>query len=133
MPESRVELDRRNSRLARIAVLAAGLLAQLPPHVIRNVLTVVVKGVARAEPAAVLSWRDAVNSVSRRCAGEGCLQRSIAVMLLGRMFGAAPSWKTGFRPNPFIAHAWVEVDGVPIGEPAAVSQFRTVLQVIPKH
>lgn len=116
---------------AHAAVAAARLLAAMPPAVIAQALTMLVRGAGRAEPDRVLTWRGAVNSVSRRCAGQGCLQRSIAIMLLARSYGVAPAWKTGFMPDPFTAHAWVEVDGSPVGEPAAVASFRTVLAVVP--
>jgi hypothetical protein len=132
MPEARVALDRGTAIRARIAVGVARVLAALPPRFIRGALTMTVRGAGRPSPADVLSWRTAVNSVSVRCASEGCLQRSIAVMLLARSFGVSPTWKTGFRPNPFLAHAWVEVDGNPIGEPAAVLEFRPVLAVAPR-
>jgi hypothetical protein len=129
MPQRRVRLDRRHAVLARVAVVIARPLSLLRPNWLRMILTVLVKGTRPPIAAEVLAWRDAVNTVSRRCAGEGCLQRSIAVVLLGRFFGAPPGWRTGFRPNPFTAHAWVEVDGVPIGEPDAVAHFHTVLAV----
>jgi hypothetical protein len=61
--------------------------------------------------------------LSRRCAGEGCLQRSITVVLLCRSQGYAPDWRTGFILDPFLAHAWVEVDGVAVGEAASVSEY----------
>lgn len=129
MPQRRVSLRRRPAILARMAVAVARPLSMLPPHLLCRVLVLLVKGTRPPIAAAVLSWRDAVNTVSRRCAGEGCLQRSVAVVLLGRFHGAPPAWKTGFRPNPFVAHAWVEVNGVPIGEPEAVAHFHTVLAV----
>lgn len=132
MPEPRVALDRAMAVRARMAVGAARVLSALPPRLIRGVLTTVVRGAGRPAPPDVLSWRTAVNSVSVRCAGQGCLQRSIAVMLLARSFGVSPTWKTGFRPSPFVAHAWVEVDGEPIGEPAAVLEYRPVLAVAPR-
>jgi hypothetical protein len=129
MPQRRIRLDRRRAVRARLAVAVARPLSVLPPHRLWRVLTLLT---GRGRPPVadeVLAWRDAVNSVSRRCAGEGCLQRSVAVMLLGWAAGAPPAWRTGFRPDPFVAHAWVEVDGVPIGEPGYVAQFHTVLAV----
>lgn len=129
MPQRRVSLSHGQAILARVAVGVARPLSMLSPHLLCRILALLVKGARAPNTADVLFWRDAVNSVSRRCAGEGCLQRSVAVMLLGRFHGAPPTWKTGFRPNPFVAHAWVEVDGVPVGEPEAVAYFHTVLTV----
>jgi len=132
LPESRIALGRRRALLARFAVAAARVLTLFPPTVIRRVLVTVVRGAGPAAPADVLHWRTAVNTVSRRCAGQGCLQRSVAVMLLARCFGVAPVWKTGFRPCPFVAHAWVEAGGAPVGEPEAVADFRAVMAVDPE-
>ncbi|MEU1736167.1 lasso peptide biosynthesis B2 protein [Streptosporangium sp. NPDC020145] len=129
MPQRRVRLRRRPAVAARTAAALALPLSRLSPHLLRRVLNLLVRGTRPPVAADVLAWRDAVNSVSRRCAGEGCLQRSVAVMLLGRLYGAPPAWKTGFRPDPFVAHAWVEVDGVPIGEPEVVAHFHAVMSV----
>ncbi|WDZ86610.1 lasso peptide biosynthesis B2 protein [Micromonospora cathayae] len=133
MPQS-VTASRRGTPVrARVAAGTALLLSLLPPAAICRILTQVVRGTRTPTPAEVLEWRDAVNRVSTRCAGNGCLQRSIAVVLLSRMFGAAPVWRTGFRPAPFAAHAWVAIGDTPIGEPAAVGHFLTVLEVVPRH
>ncbi len=130
--EEKVRLPAGLSVRARTAVLVARPLSALPPGAICRVLTGVVRGARPATAADVLAWRTAVNSVSRRCAGHGCLQRSIAVVLLARSFGVAPVWRTGFRPDPFTAHAWVEAEGGPVGEPDAVAHFRPVLEVVPR-
>lgn len=74
-----------------------------------------------------LQWRNAVNSVSPRCAGNGCLQRSIAVVLMAATAGRSVQWKAGFRTEPFLAHAWVEVNGEPVGEPEEVKNYRTTI------
>lgn len=129
LPETQVQLEASLAVRARIAADLARLLVILPPNAISSVLGHVTRGTRPASSADVLAWRNAINSVSRRCAGDGCLQRSVAVMLLARSFGVSPTWRTGFRPSPFVGHAWVEVDGNPIGEPAAVKDFRTVLCV----
>jgi hypothetical protein len=39
------------------------------------------------------------------------------------MKGISPSWRTGFGTEPFIAHAWVEAEGRPVGEPDAVASY----------
>mgnify|MGYP001229799740 CR=1 FL=1 len=132
LPEVRERVGVRRGAVARLATTTAFLLAALPPAALRRVLTAVVAGAAPAAADDVLRWRTEVNSVSRRCAGQGCLQRSVAVVLLARLHGRAPTWRTGFRPDPFVAHAWVEADGVPVGEPPAVAHFRTVLAVAPR-
>lgn len=81
----------------------------------------------------VASWRRAVCAVSIRCAGNHCLQRSAAVVILARLNGFAPVWCTGFRTEPFLAHAWVEVNGVPIGEPPTIASYSKVLSTAPAY
>lgn len=68
-------------------------------------------------------------TVSVQCAGQGCLQRSLATVLLCRAGGRWPDWCTGVRMEPFRAHAWVEVDGEPIGEHDDVRTFAKTMTV----
>lgn len=105
------------------------MLTLLPPSTLQRCLRTL-KGNARATTAPQAQRiRATTCSVSARCAGEGCLQRSIAVYLICRLEGHAPGWKTGYQLEPFAAHAWVEVDGNPIDEPAAIRSYTTVLAV----
>lgn len=114
---------------ARPIVGLALLLTLLPPSTLQRCLRAL-KGNARATTTQQAHRiRAATCSVSARCAGEGCLQRSIAVYLICRIEGHVPGWKTGYQIEPFAAHAWVEVDGIPIDEPAAISSYTTVLAV----
>jgi hypothetical protein len=104
--------------LVRVAVGAARLLATQSPRRIRRVLGFLRRG---AEPATfdqVRAARDAVTAVSLTCAArEGCVPRSLAVILLSRLHGRWASWCVGARRiPPFGAHAWVEVGGIPVGE-----------------
>ncbi|MGH3242292.1 MAG: lasso peptide biosynthesis B2 protein, partial [Spirillospora sp.] len=87
------------------------------------------RGARPATAAEAQAARDAVVSVSVRCAGQGCLQRSVATVLLCRLGGAWPDWCTGVLTQPFRAHAWVEVAGTPIGEGPAMPPFRKVMAV----
>jgi hypothetical protein len=75
--------------------------------------------------------RDAVVAVSLICAGrEGCLARSLATVLLCRLHGQWPTWCLGARRiPPFGAHAWVEVEGIPVGEEYPPDYFRTFFTV----
>lgn len=113
----------------RFAVTVAAVLTLLRPNALRRVLTQVARGARPSSTAEAAAARAAVCAVSARCAGLGCLQRSIAVHLLCRSDGHAPSWRTGFRLEPFVAHAWVEVDGAPVAEPPDVASYCTVLEV----
>jgi len=116
---------------ARIAAPIAAILCALPPARITRILRTLTKKSSPPDALEVAEWRNAVNSVSRRCAGNDCLQRSLAVMLLGASKHRAPIWCTGFRVEPFLAHAWIEVDGDPIGEPAAVREYLKVIEMRP--
>lgn len=119
----------RDRLAARIAVGAARLLTRLSPLRLRMALETARKGARPATAARALTARTAVVSVSARCAGQQCLQRAVATALLCRMSGSWPDWRTGVRTEPFRAHAWVEVDGVAIGEKDDMTLYRTMLSV----
>ena len=54
-----------------------------------------------------------------------CLQRSVCTALLLRSQGVNARLVIGYRPAPFFAHAWVEVDGrVVFGSPAYQKQLQ---------
>jgi hypothetical protein len=119
------------------AVLAAGVarvLTRLPPARLRRVLAFASRGADPANVAQALRARNAVVYVSLACAGPRCLQRSVAVALLCRLGGTWPQWCTGVVTEPFGAHAWVAVDGQPVGEDAAhVGAFRVIMSVPPRR
>ncbi len=128
--EERKPLPVRQRMAAYLAVAAARLLTTLPPAHIRTALRVARCGAAPANAAQAQAARDAVVAVSTRCAGQGCLQRSLAATLLCRLGGTWPTWCTGVRTAPFRAHAWVEVDGVPIGEPTHPGYYTPTLTLV---
>ncbi|MFI0264683.1 lasso peptide biosynthesis B2 protein [Streptomyces sp. NPDC017056] len=115
------------------AVLVARTLANRPPAKIRSVL-VRLRGNARPstyEEAA--RARAEVVTVSTFCAGEGCLPRAIATALLCRARGSWPTWCSGVRVMPFLAHAWVEVDGEPVDEPQPAGYHHALIRIPPKE
>jgi len=116
---------------ARCAVGAARVLARRRPGRIRRLMTRAQRGARPATRAEVAAAREAVTAVSLMCAGrEGCLPRSIAVALLCRVRGTWPTWCVGVRRlPPFAAHAWVEVDGEPVGEDFPGDYFCTFYTV----
>ncbi|MFE5330464.1 lasso peptide biosynthesis B2 protein [Embleya sp. NPDC056575] len=119
---------------ARFAVAVAAVLARLVPRRLSLILGAVSRGARPATRAQALAARDAVVAVSVTCAGQGCLQRSIATALLCRFTGAWPDWCTGIRTDPFRAHAWVEVEGEPVGEVDDIRRYRVTLTVpCPRH
>ncbi|REE96915.1 lasso peptide biosynthesis B2 protein [Thermomonospora umbrina] len=126
-PSASVPFRRR--MLARVAVCAALPLARMSPGRLRRVLTAVRRGARPATEAEALAAREAIVTVSVRCAGQGCLPRSVASALLCRLYGRWPDWCTGIRTEPFRAHAWIEVDGRPIGELGDIAYFHKVMTV----
>jgi hypothetical protein len=127
--ESRARLPWRQQITARLATAAARGLILMPPRRLRQVLQLVRWGSRPATAQQACAARLATTTVSARCAGQGCLQRSVATVLLCRLHGTWADWCTGFRTQPFRAHAWVEADGVPIGEPDGMELFQTILSV----
>jgi hypothetical protein len=118
--------------LVRVVVGAARLLATQSPRRIRRVLGFLRRGAEPATVEQVRAARDAVTAVSLSCAArEGCVPRSLATILLCRLGGRWASWSVGARRiPPFGAHAWVEVDGIPVGEDEyPPDYFRTFLTV----
>jgi hypothetical protein len=114
-----------------LAVVVARLLAGAKPARVRAVLEFARRGARPATAEQALAARRAVVAVSLRCAGQACLQRSIAAALLCRSRGVWPTWCTGVRTSPFEAHAWIEVAGAPVGEPYPAGHYRPLLSVAP--
>ncbi|WP_307808059.1 lasso peptide biosynthesis B2 protein [Streptomyces oryzae] len=129
MGERAVRLAPHRQLEARAAVGVARLLVKLKPGRLRRVLTVLSRGARPAGRERALYARQAAVSVSARCAGLGCLQRTVAAALLCRLHGEWPDWCSGFRTRPFGAHAWIEADGEPVGEGEAIDAFRTMIAV----
>lgn len=116
-------------QVARCTVVAAWLLIRLSPARQRRVLSLAVRGARPAPYGKALDCRQAVVTVSRKCAGLGCLQRSVATVLLCRMSGVWPEWCTGVRTEPFRAHAWVEAEGRPVGEGDDLRLFHKMMRI----
>lgn len=83
----------------------------------------------------VRSSGDVVNevrsSVEKACTlylrSVRCLQRSAVLTCLLRAKGISASWVIGCRKMPFMAHAWVEVDGAIVSDDARISKIYEVL------
>lgn len=127
--EEAVRVPWRRRFAARFAVAAARLLITASPYRLRRTLDAVSRNARPATEAQALAARQAVVSVSLRCAGQGCLQRSVATALLCRLGGSWPEWCTGVRTEPFRAHAWVEVDGKPVGERDEIRLYHKTVTV----
>jgi Transglutaminase-like superfamily len=114
-----------------LAVGTARLLATRSPRRIRTVLGRLGRGARPATFEQAKAARDAVVAVSLHCAArEGCLARSLATVLLCRLGGQWPTWCVGARRlPPFAAHAWVEADGIMVGEDYPPDYFRSLFSV----
>ncbi|MFD5477660.1 lasso peptide biosynthesis B2 protein [Streptomyces hawaiiensis] len=114
---------------ARAAAASARLLALTPSRRIGTFCNVLRRGARPAELQVASDARTAVISVSTRRAGEGCLRRSLAIVILCRVRGQWSHWCTGVRTQPLRAHAWVEAGGVPVGEPYPDDCFGLLIRV----
>jgi Transglutaminase-like superfamily len=126
-------LPLRQRPAALLAVGTARLLARLPPRRLRVVLGLLRHRAAPATYPQALAAREAVVATSVLCAGEGCLQRAIATALLCRIRGTWPTWCTGVHTAPFAAHAWVEADNQPVGEPYDPGYYHPIITIPPKQ
>jgi hypothetical protein len=117
--------------VTRLAVGAARLLATQSPRRIRTVLAWLHRGAKPATVEQAKAARDAVVAVSLHCAArEGCVARSLATVVLCRVRGQWPTWCVGVRRlPPFAAHAWVEADGIMVGEEYPPDYFRMLFTV----
>lgn len=129
--EPRYRLPAHHRVLAMLAAAIARPLSTLRPRQLRRVLEFARRGAPPATEAQAGAARRAVVTVSLRCAGQGCLQRSIAAALYCRARGSWPTWCTGVRTNPFQAHAWIQVGDKPIGEPHPAGHYRPLLVIPP--
>lgn len=59
-----------------------------------------------------------------------CLQRSVCAVRLLRRYGLAAHLVIGYRPVPFVAHAWVEVDGRVVNDSPAYRERLRILYTI---
>ncbi|MFG2897466.1 lasso peptide biosynthesis B2 protein [Streptomyces zaomyceticus] len=116
-----------------LAVAAARLLMRRSPARIRTVLELLRRGARPATTEEAARSRAEVVAVSVSCAGEGCVQRSLATTLLCRLRGHWPTWCSGVRVVPFLAHAWVEVDDEPVDEPYPRGYHTTLIRVPPRE
>ncbi|WP_221358957.1 lasso peptide biosynthesis B2 protein [Streptomyces beigongshangae] len=89
-----------------------------------------------AEPASydqALAARHDVTATSTLCSGRYCLQRALATAPLCWLRGVWPTWCTGVRTPPFAAHAWVEAEGRPVGEPQDTTTYHPMITVTPRN
>lgn len=122
---------RRPNAVAWLCLLMARRLSRLAPARLCSTLAFFGRGARASRADEARAARTAVCGTSTGASGMECLERSIAVYLLCRIKGHVPTWCTGFRVDPFAAHAWVEVDAVPVGEPSEIRLYTKVTVVGP--
>jgi hypothetical protein len=123
--------SRRRSAVAWLCLLVARRLSRLRPTKLCSILAVIGRGARTSRADEAQAARASVCLTSTRASGMECLERSVAVYLMCRLRGHVPTWCTGFRVDPFAAHAWVEVDAVPVGEPPEISLYSKATVVGP--
>ncbi|TDC20595.1 lasso peptide biosynthesis B2 protein [Streptomyces sp. 8K308] len=68
-----------------------------------------------------------------RSAPQPARTRSLASALLCRLRGTWPTWCSGARTPPFAAHAWIEAEGSPVGEPRDTTTHPPLIRVPPRQ
>lgn len=122
---------RRWSPVAWLCLLISRRLSRLRPDRLCSVLMSIGRGARESRFDEAQATRATVCRSSTRASGMECLERSIAVYLMCRLRGHVPTWCTGFRVDPFAAHAWVEVDAVPVDESPEISLYSKATVVGP--
>ena len=119
--------------IVRIAVLISMPLNFFSPGKIEQLFLHMADNCALANREEIDKIRNAVCVVSKKCRNQdGCLKRSLAVVIAARIKKKSVSWCTGYAKNPFRAHAWVEVDNQPVGELEEVNEYVKVI-CVPKE
>lgn len=105
--------------LSHLCLTAAVLLLRLR---FRHVVAVVERLHRLANQPATAKQATRITALIRTAAlrspgRAACLERSLAATLLACIHGRRVDWCIGARLVPYAGHAWIEVDGQPIGEP----------------
>jgi hypothetical protein len=58
-----------------------------------------------------------------------CLEETAAAMLVLALWGRRAGWCHGVAADPIRLHAWIEVQGQPVAEPASTSRFTPLLRI----
>ncbi|WP_052029745.1 lasso peptide biosynthesis B2 protein [Rothia aeria] len=132
-PTTATDAHTVSSTKARLAMCAAKIIARLPVTVIVRLLKMFRPLQKSSSIQQALAVDAKVREVSPLCRGErGCLARSISTYLLLSLMRRKVVWASGFRVKPFLAHAWVTVEGEPINEHHDVQGFVTVASTDPE-
>lgn len=58
-----------------------------------------------------------------------CLEETAAAMLVLALRGRRAGWCHGVAADPIRLHAWIELDGQPVAEPASTARYTPLLQI----
>ncbi|WP_308820158.1 lasso peptide biosynthesis B2 protein [Pseudonocardia alni] len=58
-----------------------------------------------------------------------CLEETVAAMLALAVTGRRAGWCHGIAADPIRLHAWLSLDGCPVGEPASTLRFTPLIQL----
>ncbi|MGH3856912.1 MAG: lasso peptide biosynthesis B2 protein [Pseudonocardiaceae bacterium] len=75
----------------------------------------------------------ALNAVRRvaRCipAKVACFEESTSAAVALALGGRHAGWRHGIASDPVRMHAWIEVDGQPVGEPPSTSRYTPLIRL----
>jgi hypothetical protein len=97
-------------------------------------MTTLARLAARTRRAAtredVLAALHAVRWMARRVpARVACLESSVAGTVAVALRGRRVHWVHGIAGDPVRMHAWLETDGLPVGEPPSTHRYTPVLRI----
>lgn len=130
---------RRPTPVERFGLYAALVFAHCVSHIKPAVLHKLLK--RYADFVDLVGWRSVTRSraehahaalchISPRSAShDACFVRSLTLFLYLRFLGRNISWHAGFRTDPFLAHAWVQIGDHPVSEAIEVSDLIETLRV----
>lgn len=114
---------------ALLALVLSFPLTKLSPSLIEKILGILAKHKEIAEIDQAKRARDSICAVSKKCRNQDrCIKRSLATFFMLWIQGKMCSWCTGYTMNPFRSHAWVEVNGIPVGEPVEIENYTRVIK-----
>ena len=129
-PEELRQATKRAKFIARLALFLSAPLNWVSPLRIELILSRLTRNLPAATYEQAYEMRNAVCSVSKRCCSqEGCIRRSLAVIIALCLKRCSASWCTGFAQEPFRAHAWIEVNNIAVGEPEEIVLYSKMINV----
>ncbi|GET44187.1 lasso peptide biosynthesis B2 protein [Microseira wollei] len=123
-------LDRIAGQL--LVLLAYLLIGFLPLSTISKIISVFKSRCGREiyEEEAKVAWK-AVRQLGIASLGRvACLELSLAFMLFALTRRLSATWCVGVSINPFAAHAWVEINGIPFKEQDEIEHLYKKILVV---